>query len=228
MTDQVKTLESMSQAIWYNQWSLNKFSKYIFGNILEVGCGIGNFTNSLCKFGKVWAIDVDKNFITRAKTRVGSKANVGFGDIEKGKYFFKGKTFDSIICLNVLEHIQNDGRAVDNLLKLLSSNGNLILLVPAHKSLMGEIDRSIGHYRRYDKNKLKDLLKERGFDIKMIKRLNLLGGLGWFIAGKILKNSSINEGKIRLFNTISPFFLRLEGIFEPPFGTSILVVAGKD
>ncbi|MDP2684909.1 MAG: class I SAM-dependent methyltransferase, partial [bacterium] len=54
-----ETLESMSQAVWYNRWTLNKFKKYLNGDILEIGCGIGNFTKELAKYGKVWAIDIN-------------------------------------------------------------------------------------------------------------------------------------------------------------------------
>lgn len=225
MKNDTVTLESMSQAVWYNQWTLNKFTPFIYGDILEVGCGIGNFTGLLAKYGKIWAVDINQEYIK--KNKPDKKINVGFGDIEKGKYFFKEKKFDSIVCLNVLEHIKDDNSAIKNLFTLLKSGGKLILLVPAHQFLYGEIDRSIGHVRRYNKGDLTRRLEETGFKILLSRKLNFLGALGWFIAGRILKEDIVKKGNIKIFNLVAPLVLSLEDLFETPMGTSILAVAQK-
>lgn len=222
-----RTLESMSQAIWYNKWTFNKFKKFLNGEILEVGCGIGNFTEELTKFGKVWTIDINKEYVKQAKERMHGKALVGLGDIEKNKYFFETQKFDSIVCLNVLEHIKDDNSALHNLFNLLDPDGKLILLIPAHQFLFGEIDKAIDHFRRYDKSKICSRLKEIGFKIEISKKINFLGALGWFIAGKIMKDAVVKKGNIKIFNLLAPVFLRLENVIEPPIGTSILIVAQK-
>lgn len=221
------TLESMNQAVWYNQWTLNKFKKYLSGEILEVGCGIGNFTKTLINYGQVWAIDINNEYIKKIQEQIKGNVQVGFGDIEKGEYFFQTRKFDTIVCLNVLEHIEDDDVAVDNLYKLLKKNGKLILLVPAHRFLYGEIDRSIGHFRRYNKTGLIKQLEGLGFKVIRSRRLNFLGALGWFMAGKILQREIVGERNIKIFNLIAPLVLSLEDLFEPLIGTSILVVAQK-
>lgn len=222
-----QTLETMSQANWYNRWTLSKFDRYLKGKILEIGCGIGNFSLHLKKYGELTSIDINKGYIKETKKKVNGQIEVGFGNIEEGKYFFKKKTFNTIVCINVLEHINNDTKALKNICKLKTPSGFLILIVPAHEFLYNLIDKSIGHYRRYNEEKLKDLLKEGGFEIVKIRTLNFLGSIGWFIAGKLFKDSRVSEGKIKIFNLISPIFLLLENIFEPPFGTSILVIAKR-
>lgn len=224
MDDSLETLESLSGAAWYNIWLINKFKKYIKGDILEVGCGIGNFTSQLSQYGKVNAIDINKNYLGKIKY---ANVKVGFGDIEKGSYFFKNKKFDSIVCLNVLEHIKNDSKAFNNLNRLLKPGGNLILIIPSHKNLFGEIDRAIFHYRRYEKVDLKQLIEKTKLEILTMKRLNLIGGLGWYISGKLLKNTSVDKNKVRLFNLVGPLFLFLEKFYEPPIGTSLLLIARK-
>lgn len=221
------TLESMSQAIWYNRWTQNQFSKYLSGNILEIGCGIGNFSTYLTHYGKLTAIDINEDYIREAGEKVDGYAKVGQGDIEKGKYFFKEKIFNTIVCINVLEHIKDDTQALKNIYKLLSPGGYLILLVPTHKLLYNLIDESIGHFRRYERVKLQQKLKEKSFEISKIRNLNFLGGIGWYISGKLFKDSEVSDIKIKIFNFFSPFFLLLENIFEPPFGTSVLVIAQK-
>lgn len=227
-TSGLQTLESMSQAVWYNRWTLQRFQDFLGGEILEVGCGIGNFTETLSKFGKVTAIDINEYYVKKLKERLGSRVNVGVGNIETGKYFFKQKKYDCLVCINVLEHIENDKKALGNMAALLRKGGNLILIVPAHQALYGKIDESIGHFRRYDRKILEEKLKQAGLRVIKMRKLNFLGGAGWYFFSRIFQNSHVKEGNIKIFNLLAPFFLSLEKIVEPPFGTSILVVSRKN
>lgn len=221
------TLESMSQAVWYNQWTLNLFKNYLKGKILEVGCGIGNFTKTLSSFGTVWAIDINKNYLDQTKKMVNNKVKVGFGNIEKGEYFFEREKFNSIVCINVLEHLENDEKTLRNLHKLLTSRGVLVLLVPSHKILYGEIDKSIGHFRRYSKSEIVSKLEKAGFEFINIRRINFLGAIGWFLAGKVFTQSVVGKHEIKIFNLVGPLVLSVENLIEPPFGTSMLIIASK-
>ncbi len=223
----ISTLENMSQAEFYNKWTFDKFKDYVRGDILEVGCGIGNFTLTLSKYGKITAIDIDQSLVENLKKDKSYSINAGYGDIEKNDYFFQKKTFDTIICLNVLEHVQNDTKALGNMFKLLKKGGYLILLVPLYNFLFGEIDKSIGHFRRYNPKELVKRVQDLGYDIVSYRKLNLIGLIGWFITGKILKNKQITGYKIKLFNLVSPV-LYLENLIEPPIGTSILIVAKRN
>ena len=222
-----KTLESMSQAQWYNQWTLKKFEQYLKGDILEVGCGIGNFTQELTRFGNVYAIDIDSEHIKDTDKLLNGKGRVGFGDIEAGKYFFMDQKFDSIVCINVLEHIKNDSKTISNIYSLLKPGGSLVLLVPAHQFLYGEIDKGIGHLRRYNKKSLVSLLKNKNLKIERTRVLNILGAIGWFISAKFFSEKFVDERKLKVFNLIAPWVLPLEDLLEPPIGTSILVIAKK-
>lgn len=222
------TLESMNEAGWYNQWIFNKFAPYLKGDILEVGCGIGNFTKKLTQFGSVYAFDIDQGYLNKTKKLI-PEAHVGLGDLEKGSYFFdKVKQFDAIVCINVLEHIKNDEQALQNLYKLLKPGGHLILIVPADQFLYGEIDKEIDHYRRYSKNKFLRLLLNQKFEIIFSRKLNFLGGIGWLISGRVMKNSTVQKEKIRIFNIFAPLILPLENLIEPPIGTSLFVIASKE
>lgn len=221
------TLESMSQAGFYNRWTLAKFDKFLKGSILEVGCGIGTFTQTISKYGKVTAIDIDQNLIEKIKNNRNSNITTGLGDIEKDKYFFKDTMFDTIVCINVLEHIENDTQAIKNMYKVLRKEGIVILLVPSHPILYGEIDKSIGHFRRYTKKDIEQKLEKKEFKILQFKTLNLVGAIGWFISGRIFKNKIVDQSKIKLFNVVAPFFLRVEDLINPPFGTSFLIIAKK-
>lgn len=230
MTDRFgeSTLESMNQADRYNQWTLNQFKEFLKGKILEVGCGIGNFTKSLLEYGEVYGIDIRKDYVEKTE-KILSKSNVriGLGDIEKGKYFFKNEKFDTVVCINVLEHIKQDDLVINNMYKILNKEGYLVLITPSHPFLYGEIDKSIGHYRRYTKKAIVAKLESSGFKILKFRSLNLIGSIGWFISGRILKNKIVDQSKIKLFNLLAPIFLRIEDLINSPFGTSFLIIAKK-
>lgn len=219
------TLESMSKASWYNTWTTQIFKTYLKGDILEVGCGIGSFTKTLTSYGNVYAFDTDRTSVSLTKKAV-KNAKVGFGDIEEGTYFFK-KTFDTVVCINVLEHVKQDQKALSHMVSLLKPKGTLILLVPAHPMLFGDIDQAIGHYRRYTKKDIQTMLKKNKLKITYIRGINFLGALGWLISGKILHEVTVNEKKLKLFDKVAPFILPVEKVIEPPIGTSILAIAQK-
>lgn len=221
------TLEVMSSANNYNAWSLSLFSKYLKGDILEIGGGIGNFTSLLTKYGDVTSIEIEKSYLPKIRKRVKENVDVGFGDIEKGDYFFKRKKFDSIVILNVLEHIKDDDRAVANIFKLLKKKGHVCILVPAHSLLFSKMDKNLGHYKRYTKDNLNKLLIKNGFDIKETRYLNLLGAFGWFFSGRVLKKEAIPQNQLQVFDVLSKPMLYIERFVRPPFGLSVLTIATK-
>jgi SAM-dependent methyltransferase len=222
-----ETLESMSQSLWYNRWTMRKFQAYVHGSILEVGCGIGTFTKELIKHGKITAIDIDSSCIKRTKILLQKKAYIGFGNIENNTYFFQKQSFDCILCMNVLEHIENDRKALRHLYILTKRNGYLVLLIPIHPFLYGSIDSSIGHYRRYKENEIIESLTKIGYKLTFKKRINFFGALGWLVSSRIIKRTIVDTKSIKVFNWFAPFLLPLEDIVEPPFGTSLLLIVQK-
>lgn len=228
------TLQVMKLAGWYNNWLFSHVAPNLKGKILEVGAGIGNFTSLLAKKGQVWAIDVEKDYISDLKKKFGGKVKVGYGDIEKDKYFFKrhlpagrqGK-FETIVCMNVLEHIKDDRKALKNMNKLLKKGGRLVLLVPAHSFAYGTLDENLGHFRRYSKKELSEKLEKAGLGIEKLNFLNFLGIWGWFMNAKILNEPTLPGNQLKIFDVLSRPFLFLEKFIEPPFGLSVLVVAKK-
>lgn len=211
-----KVLEIMGTASWYNNWLLNRFSKYLTGEILEVGSGIGNFTSKLSKYGEVTAIDYDPDY-----------KNANFGDIEKGKYFFKNQKFDSIVCMNVLEHIKNDKKALKNMFNLLKPSGHLILLVPAFQFAYSDLDNKLGHFRRYSKIEAVDKLVDSKFQILDSRYLNWLGLIGWIVSGKMVKGILFSNWGLGIFDYIARPLLIVEQFIKLPFGLSVLIIAEK-
>ena len=222
-----QTLNVMSKATWYNRWLLSLIRPYLKGDILEVGTGIGNFTQMLADYGEVTTIDVDVQYINKVKQEYGNRIKVGRGDIEIGDYFFNKINFDSIVCLNVLEHIKDDRKAIKNMYELLNKGGYLILLVPANKFLFSDFDKNLGHYRRYSIKEIKSVLEESEFGIRNLRYINWWAAIGWFVFMKILKVNKMPENPVGIFDKIGKVFLFPEKIIKIPFGLSILAIAKK-
>jgi len=217
------TLDVMRKAPKYNKWLFSFFRPFLGKSILEIGAGVGTFSDYFSKAGKLTAIDYNKEYIKILKKNF----DAGFGDIEKAKYFFKKRKFDTIVSLNVFEHIENDQKAINNCYTLLNDGGHICLLMPAHMLAYSDIDKNLGHFRRYTLKELEKKLKKSGFEIIESRYLNVLGLVGWFVSGKILRKDQLETDQLSLFDAISTPFLFLEKIFRSPLGLSVFVVARK-
>lgn len=222
-----ESLEIMKAVGHYNKWLFSTISPFVHGDILEIGAGIGTFTFPLTGLGNVTTVDNNPDCVAHARELLKETADVGFGDIETGKYFFGKRRFDSIVCLNVLEHIKDDLVALANMYALLKPQGRLILLVPSHKSLYGALDERYGHWRRYSKKPLAEKLRGVGFIIQEMRYLNWFGAIGWFVNGRILSRNTLPRGPLSIFDIISRPALLIERYLQPPFGISVLAIGEK-
>ena len=220
-----ETLEVMKEARWYNQWLFTMIEPYLGKEILEIGAGTGNFTRILSKIGEVTVIDIEERYIKDLKKN--KNISSGFGDIEEGRYFFHAKKFDSIVCLNVLEHISNDFKALKNTYKLLKVGGTLVLLVPAHQILFSNFDKTLGHFRRYTTGELAQKLKNAGFKVVTNRYLNWWAAIGWFVFLRLTGWRSMPKNEVGIFNYLGKLFLWPEKFVEFPFGLSVLALAKK-
>ncbi|KQC06513.1 MAG: hypothetical protein APR62_07770 [Smithella sp. SDB] len=231
--DKVKhSLLLLSERYNYNRWIYNNIQNFIGNNILEVGAGIGNITDFIIFKKKLTLIDIEQSYIdylnTKYSFRDKSNFNVFRADIQDiDSSPFAVTMYDTIICLNILEHLKNDHKAVENMISLLQPGGRLIILVPALNMLYGSMDKAFGHYRRYNKKQLKIIMQGKNLDIVKFYYLNFLGLFGWFINGRIFKNEELPENQTKIFDKLVPFLGFAEKIIKPPLGQSLILIARK-
>ncbi len=136
---------------------------------------------------------------------------------------------DSVVMLNVLEHVSDDARALRHIHDVLPPGGRLILLVPAFRSLYGPIDANLGHYRRYTKRSLRSLAEDQGFRVQTLRYFNSVGFLGWWVNAKISRKTEQSETQIKFFDCrIVPLLSRLEAVIPPPVGQSLFAVLTRE
>ncbi|HEY8462331.1 MAG TPA: class I SAM-dependent methyltransferase [Blastocatellia bacterium] len=224
------TLNQLAELDRYNHWIYENISHALGRRVLEIGSGTGNITQFLCAEGReVTATDVLPSYRNELERMFSGRPNVRVGKFDltaKAPGEFVAAPFDSVVCLNVLEHIEDDHFALEQMRDSLAQGGNLALLVPAHRFLFGLFDRAVGHFRRYEKRELAEKLKRAGFAVREMKYFSLAATLPWLINGRLLKRDYIPAGQASLANRLVPL-LKLERLIGPPFGLSLIAIAQK-
>jgi 2-polyprenyl-3-methyl-5-hydroxy-6-metoxy-1,4-benzoquinol methylase len=223
------TLNQLAELDRYNHWLYEQIAPALGRNILEVGAGTGNITQFLCADNRqVLATDIVPSYRRELQQLFGHQPNVRVGqfDLTTAAANLVAERFDTVVCLNVLEHIEDDLFALAQMREVLTPGGRLALLVPAHRALYGEFDRAVGHYRRYEKSELASRLKQAGFTVREMKFFSLIAMLPWFINGRLLKKDHLPTGQANLANRLVPL-LRLEKLIGPPCGLSLVAIAQK-
>lgn len=228
-----ENLETATKRKNFTKWVFDEISPALKGDILEVGSGLGTFSKHIIQRfpdSSITLSDVSDTYVKNLKEKFGSdKVDAYKLDLNNSEDFknISHKKFDSIIAINVLEHVEDDKLALNQLRGLLNSDGTLVILVPANKFLYNVIDKSIGHWRRYTKDELRIKLRESDFSIRKIFSFNILGMLGWYINGNICKNPVINKQASGIFDKLIPGMRIVEKLLGRKIGLSIICFAKK-
>jgi len=224
-----KTLQRMRGLYRYNAWLWDKVAPYVGERVLEVGAGTGTMTRYLSSHEQVVATDVDPKYLAMLRNTFENDPHVrvapfDLGDQDAAHGLAPG--FDTVLCLNVLEHVDDDVGALRRIHHLLGARGRVILIVPASHRLYGEIDRAIGHYRRYERDELDHKLTAAGFEVEHLSAFNVIGALGWYINARLLRRTAVPGFQARINDLLVPA-LRFEDRYKLRFGLSLLAVGRK-
>jgi SAM-dependent methyltransferase len=221
--------QRMSHAKNYFAWQARLVTREIGRRVIELGCGVGNFTGALLDRDAILALDKEPGCIEELQRRYASHPNLralicDIDALNERRSDLAGFAADSCVCLNVLEHIADDVAALRAMSSVLIPGGVIVLLVPAFPSLYGPIDRNLGHYRRYTLDSLTRLAAETGLRVRKTHYVNCAGFFGWWLNSHILKRETQSEKQIAAFERLVPALSWVEGIARPPFGQSLFAV----
>ena len=221
----------MALAKNYLAWQGHLVRREIGPRVLEIGCGVGNFTAMLVDRQLVIALDNEPACIEQFKQRYSAHTNLqAFTCDATGDELLRFSRFapDSCVCLNALEHMEDDLSLLELMKAVLPPGGAIVLLVPAFPSLYGPIDHNLGHFRRYTLRSIRDLAAAAGLRVKKAHYMNAIGFFGWWANARIFRREAQSEAQIAFFDRfIVPLESRLEAIVPPPFGQSIFAVLRK-
>jgi len=223
------TLDTLAGAERVNRWIFDQVKDFLGERVLEIGSGVGSMTKYLLSRKLVVASDVDPRHLDRLRHRFveGERLRVlhlDAADIDVAALV--PFALDTVMGLNVLEHVLDDERALAHLHELLPPGGRIVLLVPALQRLYGSLDAALEHHRRYGREELRQKLDRAGFHVEHLRFFNVPGILGWWLNGKVLRRRVLPGGQVKLFDLLVPIF-RLEERLHLPFGLSLIAVGRK-
>lgn len=223
---------AMADAKNYISWILDSFSKYVEAPILEIGVGHGSYAELLRERGDYIGVDIDPASVAEARRRLPG-ADFRTVDITGPEFvaLSNERKVKTIICLNVLEHIEDDEQAVNNLARALQSGGHLLVIVPALELLYNDLDRLAGHHRRYGRSQMEARLAAADLEIVRCDYFNSVGGLGW-LANRAMRHGSLNDtavnSQISLFDKwLVPVSRLADPLTRKFFGQSVIAVGRK-
>jgi glycosyltransferase involved in cell wall biosynthesis len=223
-----RILRRMQKVSRYNRWMWERLKPFVGSRVLEVGSGVGNMTRFLVSRDRVVATDLDEKYLRILHHLFDAYSHVTIRrfDLNGGPPPVAGERLDTVLCLNVLEHVEHDQAALQMLHDVLLPGGRLVLLVPALQALYGSLDRALDHHRRYEKVELLDKLRAAGFEIEATWFFNFLGVFGWYLSSRVLKRRTFPPIQLTLYNLLVPLF-RLEDRLRLPFGMSLVAIGKK-
>jgi SAM-dependent methyltransferase len=231
-------LESLQAAKNYRQWLMDSVQPYLGNRILELGAGIGNMSELLPRRERLILSELDDGLFDYLKknTSTGKSTELSFKKIDLNQDWaqeLNGENLDTIVSFNVLEHISDDTKVIQEMASVLRESRapgkkRIIAVVPAHSWAFGELDRSFGHFRRYSRARWKTLAASTP-DFKLhTQYLNLFGLPGWLLMGQALKKTSFGLNSIRSFELLCPLLRpiddALHNVLRLPLGQSIIAV----
>jgi SAM-dependent methyltransferase len=231
----LETLRSFSSAHAFNKWLVDQIHPWCRGFLFEAGSGIGNLSKLFLDAGYPMVLsDLRPEYCEHLRNlfsghelcRAVVEADLSEPGMEKACLQWAGR-FETVVAINVIEHIRDDQAAIQNCYKLLKPEGRIVLLVPAYQALYNSFDRDLGHFRRYTRKSLVLLLEANGFRVIHSRYFNFAGLVGWLLSGHLLRYKSIPSGQLRLFNRLVPLFRWFDWITFRQVGVSVIAVGEK-
>jgi len=219
-------LARLSRAPKFNIWMADTIRRYCGNRVLEIGSGVGNLTRRLIPRTQYVASDVNPLYLQtlHALSTERPYMKTSYCDVMDIASFPRLKEgYDTVICLNVIEHMENDRIALANIENVLAVGGRAIVLVPQGQWNFGTLDEVLGHQRRYSKQSLRQLAHDCGFVVKEIIEFNRFGTPAWFVNGKIFRRRFFGLFQIWMLDLLTPVFRVIDRFLIFP-GLSLIAV----
>jgi SAM-dependent methyltransferase len=210
----------------YRRFQLDLISPYCGRTVLEVGAGLGEFAQGFTGLDRLVVTDADPGAVELLAARFADRPEVEARQLALGTELSIDKPVDSVIAINVLEHIEDDAAALRSLANLVVPGGTIVLWVPGYQQLYGEFDRRVGHVRRYTPATVSDAVLRAGLQVEVAKPVNLLGGIAWWAAVRRGGSTSPNPKLVAIYDRfVVPTTRAIERRVRVPFGQTVLCVA---
>ena len=226
-----REFEAAANLVNYYNWITAYFQPYLRGSGVEIGAGIGTYSQYLRPFFSTLDLvepsPTQRNLLAQ---RFHSDENVhAFSEkIDSYRQRTGDKSRDSICMVNVLEHIENDHAALSDLSKMLKIDGHLCIFVPALPVLYSRLDKIFGHHRRYTRPELIRKVSGAGLKIVTCKYMDFAGIFAWGLINTLGRSTDLNPRAMQVYDRcVIPVTRVLESVVPAPIGKSLILIAQK-
>jgi glycosyltransferase involved in cell wall biosynthesis/2-polyprenyl-3-methyl-5-hydroxy-6-metoxy-1,4-benzoquinol methylase len=221
-------MRALESAARFNRWIADVISPFLGSTVLEIGAGIGNLTVLLCSGRREYIVtDSDGEYMELLRRLMGRRPKVRAAVCDPGNPIdfepFRDR-MESVVCLNVLEHMQDDAMALKNIYSTLKPGGRAVILVPQGAGAFGTLDRLLGHLRRYSKPDLEQKMTAAGFSVTRMIEFNRVAYPGWILNGRIFKRRSLGRLQLWALNLLIPIARRVDRFL--PWPPTALIAVG--
>jgi len=229
----LETLKAIKDADAFNSWMYSQIAPFVESPVLEIGSGIGNISKCCLADGhSLTMTDIRSEYIDFLKDAFSERTedilqlDLVDEHFDQNYSSYIGR-FKTVFALNVIEHIEDDNRAIQNATKLLCDGGKLIILVPAHAILYNKLDSNLFHFKRYGFRDLNKLMETSPLKLETIKGFNGLGIAAWVYGGLFSRKGVIAGGDMKFYNRLVPIAKWVDKITFFKLGLSLIAVSRK-
>lgn len=224
----------MALAVNYSRWILERLRPFIGKHIVEVGAGMGSFSQMLLETqpDSMTLLEPSPELfpvLTRRLPQIDTRGIAHTRPATLAQAFSGAnapRQPDTAIYVNVLEHIEDDEQELRSLHSILPASGRLLVFVPANRWLMGTMDHQLRHFRRYTLDELTTKCRSAGFRIQLAEYFDAIGIVPWWLKYCLFKSDHMEPTAVELYDRlIVPISRALERIVTPPIGKSVILVA---
>lgn len=222
-------LHTLERTRRFNRWMVSRVLPDVGHRVLEIGAGIGNITGFVLPRDEYVASDINPNYLHYLHNFAAGKPYLSVAQVnldQPGDFERLRGRFDTVICLNVLEHVKNPNAALENLFSALAPGGRALLYVPRGQALYGALDDALGHRCRYNPGMLRQEVEAAGFEVERIEGFNRASVPGWWINGKLLKRRRFSRLQLKIVDMLVPALKLVDRALPWP-GLGLFCVARK-
>ena len=219
-------LGRLARAPRFNAWMADTIRQYCGQRVLEIGSGVGNLTRRLVPRSQYVASDINPLYLDTLHALAAERPymRASYCDVTDSQSFPPvDGGYDTVVCLNVIEHVKDDASALTNIYRALRPGGTAIILVPHGQWNFGTLDDVLGHFRRYSDESVRAVAGQCGFSIKKVFQFNRIGTPAWFLNARILRRTTFGLVQIWSLNLLTPLFRLLEPVLPWP-GLSLIAI----
>lgn len=230
-----EALQRMRAMLPYYRWVADEFGQALGARVLDAGCGVGNFFSAIVDRIELGVgIDLSPINVADARQRFADHRNIQFlqADLDEQAKALRDMHFDTVICLDVLEHIEDDMRLLSRLAEIVIPGGHVLIKVPACPWLYGSVDLASDHYRRYDRRMLREITEKAGLDIRSLRYMNIAGVVPYWLKSRVLKRKAnfsrtFTPRQLDGIRRAIPWLRMLDRLTGPFVGQSLIMVARR-